>query len=170
MPSFGAWLFANSYWRKCWIKWYKDHKHANIWYGATGYQKALFETKRIQQDADYDKNWSDEDKIKNILSKYNLKNPINGYVIATTGKGQINTQLQNNPMSFSQAEQNAQFLIPASEEKHAVFIDDDYLTYTNFGLLSTFIIISNAYDVFVTCYKKGKQFAPYYMVVWHEMK
>ena len=89
-------------------------------------KKLFMKAKRIQSDdADYDKGMSDKNKIINILSKYNLQNPINAYVIATTGKGEINTALQNNMTAFSHAEQNAQFLIPASEEKYAIFIDVD---------------------------------------------
>ena len=97
----------------------------NFSLGATDSKKLFHKAQRIQVDGTvYDPQESEKVKIEAILEKFGLKNPLNVYLVATKGRGQINTALQNNSEQFSQAEYSA---LAWTEDggKYAVFIDDD---------------------------------------------
>ena len=89
-------------------------------------KKLLNKAKRIQVDkTEYSASDTDRVKIIAILKMYNLDTTINGYLIATKGRGEINTALQNDQHAFAQAEINAEAAMESHDGKCAVFIDND---------------------------------------------
>ena len=89
-------------------------------------KKLVNKAKRIQLDhAEYSSSDADRVKITAILKMFNLDLPMNSYLIATKGKGEINTALQNDAAAFTQAEINAEGAMDGYEGKCAVFIDND---------------------------------------------
>ena len=89
-------------------------------------KKLVNKAKRIQlDDTEYSSSDADRVKISAILKMFNLDLPMNSYLIATKGKGEINTALQNDAAAFTQAEINAEGAMDGYEGKCAVFIDTD---------------------------------------------